>query len=99
MKRLIFLGAFVVIAVTSMVLAQTTTSQAILRTPTGDHQVRYLMQGGETYIAATDVVTALGGTVAPDATGFRVTVSNAVAAFGPDSRYAVIRDDLIEMPT
>ena len=99
MKRLFFLGAFVVIAVTSMVLAQTTTSQAILRTPSGDHQIRYLLQAGETYVSASDVVTSLGGTIAPDATGFRVTISNAVAAFGPDSRYAVIRDDLIEMPT
>ena len=100
MKRLISIGAFVVIAaVTSMVLAQTTTSQAILRTPTGDHQVRYIVQAGETYVAAADVAAALGGTIAPDATGFRVTVNNVIAAFGPDSRFGVIRDDLIEMPT
>src|SRR4051812_17606887 len=99
MKRLISLGAFLVIAATSMVLAQTTTSQAILRTASGDHQVRFLVQNGETYISATDVAAAMGGTLTPDATGFRVTINNAVAAFGPDSRFGVIRDDLIEMPT
>jgi N-acetylmuramoyl-L-alanine amidase len=99
MKRLIFLGAFVIIAVASMVLAQTTTSQAILRTPGGDHQVRFLMQNGETYISAADVAAAMGGTLTPDATGFRVTINNTVAAFGPDSRFGVSRDDLIEMPT
>src|SRR5512132_2085699 len=99
MKRLTTIGAFVVIAVTSMVLAQTTTSQAILRTPSGDHQIRYLVQAGDTYVPAGDVAAALGGTIAPDATGFRVTINSAVAAFGPDSRYGVIRDDLIEMPT
>lgn len=99
MKRLTTIGALVVIAVTSMVLAQTPTSQAILRTPNGDRQVAFLVQAGETYVSAPDVVTALGGTIAPDATGFRITVNNAVAAFGPDSRYGVVRDDLIEMPT
>ncbi|MGZ4808332.1 MAG: N-acetylmuramoyl-L-alanine amidase, partial [Thermoanaerobaculia bacterium] len=86
-------------AVTSMVLAQTATSQAILRTPTGDRQVAYLVQADQTYISANDVVAGLGGTIAPDATGFRVTVNNVIAAFGPDSRYAVVRDDLVEMPT
>jgi len=99
MKRQISIGAFVVIAVTSMVLAQTTTSQAILRTPSGDHQVRYLVQADTTYVSAADVATALGGTITPDASGFRVTINNVVAAFGPDSRFGVIRDDLVEMPT
>jgi N-acetylmuramoyl-L-alanine amidase len=99
MKRLTSLGALVVMAVTSMALAQTTTSQAIFRTPSGDRQIAFIVQAGETYVSAADVVAALGGTIAPDATGFRVTVNNAVAAFGPDSRFGVIRDDLIEMPT
>jgi len=99
MKRHISIGAFVVIAVTSMVLAQTTTSQAILRTPSGDHQVRYLVQADTTYVSAADVAAALGGTITPDATGYRVMINNAVAAFGPDSRFGVIRDDLVEMPT
>ncbi|MGZ7032956.1 MAG: hypothetical protein ACXVIJ_13430, partial [Thermoanaerobaculia bacterium] len=76
MKRLTLISVLVVIAVTSMVLAQTATSQAILRTPTGDRQVAYLVQAGETYVSATDVVAGLGGTIAPDATGFRVTVNN-----------------------
>src|SRR6266852_4958815 len=99
MKRLTSISVLVVIAVTSMVLAQSTTSQAILRTPTGDRQIAFIVQADQTYVAAADVATALGGTIAPDATGFRVTVNNIIAAFGPDSRYGVIRDDLIEMPT
>ncbi|HYO79370.1 MAG TPA: N-acetylmuramoyl-L-alanine amidase, partial [Thermoanaerobaculia bacterium] len=39
-----------------------------------------------------------GGTIVPDNSGFKVTVGEATAAFGPDSRYGVVRDDLIEMP-
>ena len=48
-------------------------------------------------INATEVATGLGGTIAPDANGFKVTVGGATAAFGTDSRYGVVRDDLIEM--
>ncbi|MGZ4809737.1 MAG: hypothetical protein ACXV7D_10465, partial [Thermoanaerobaculia bacterium] len=60
MKRLTLISVLVVIAVTSMVLAQTATSQAILRTPTGDRQVAYLVQADQTYISANDVVAGLG---------------------------------------
>ncbi|HYK05210.1 MAG TPA: N-acetylmuramoyl-L-alanine amidase [Thermoanaerobaculia bacterium] len=97
MKRLLSLGILLVLAVASIVLAQT-SGQATLRTPAGDHPFTYVQQSGQIYVNATEVATALGGTIAPDANGFKVTVGGATAAFGADSRYGVVRDDLIEMP-
>lgn len=97
MKRLFSLGAVVVLALASIVLAQT-SGQATLRTPAGDKPFTYVQQSGQTYVAASEVTTALGGTIAPDSNGYRVTINNVVAAFGPDTRYGVVRDDLIEMP-
>jgi N-acetylmuramoyl-L-alanine amidase len=43
-------------------------------------------------------MAGLGGSFTPDANGYKVTLGNHVAAFGTDSRYGVIREDLIEMP-
>jgi len=97
MKRLLSLGILLVLAVASIVLAQT-SGQATLRTPAGDHPFTYVQQSGQIYVNATEVAAALGGTIAPDANGFKVTVGGATAAFGADSRYGVVRDDLIEMP-
>lgn len=97
MKRLIFSGALLVLAIASIVLAQA-PGQAILRLPSGDRPLTWFQQGGATFVSATDVVTALGGSIAPDNAGYKVTINNNVAAFGTDSRYGVIRDDLIEMP-
>lgn len=64
----------------------------------GDRPITYVIQSGQTYVSATEVAQGLGGTVESDSNGFKVTVNGSVAAFGPDSRYGVIRDDLIEMP-
>lgn len=97
MKRLLSLGLLLALAVASFVFAQT-SGQATLRTPTGDHPFTYVQQADQVYVSATEVAAGLGGTIAPESTGFKITVGNAVAAFGPDSRYGVIRDDLIEMP-
>src|ERR1043166_7978709 len=66
--------------------------------PNGDKPLPTIHQNLLTFFSATDVISALGGTVTPDANGFKVTLNNVVAAFGPDSRFAVVRDDLIEMP-
>ena len=96
-KRLLSLGILLVLAVASIVLAQT-SGQGTLRTPTGDQPFTYVQQSGQTYVNAEQVAAGLGGTLAPDSSGFRVTVGSATAAFGPDSRYGVVRDDLIEMP-
>ena len=97
MKRSLVFTLIALLAVTSIVLAQQ-TAQVTLRTPSGDKPVAIIHQNAMTFFSATDVITALGGTVTPDSTGFKVTLNNVNAAFGPDSRFAVVRDDLIEMP-
>jgi N-acetylmuramoyl-L-alanine amidase len=100
MKRLLPLGALSLFAVASIVFAQVSGGHgsATLRTASGDHPFTYIEQSGQTYVGAAEVAAALGGTLAPDANGFKVTIGNSVAAFGTDSRYGVIREDLIEMP-
>src|SRR3954451_11795562 len=90
MKRLLPLLAIVL-------LAQSPTT-AVLRTPQGDRPVATLVQNGVLYFAADDVVAALGGAVKPDANGFKATIGATTASFGADSRFAVVREDLIEMP-
>jgi N-acetylmuramoyl-L-alanine amidase len=97
MKRLLAVGALTLLAVASIVLAQV-SGQGTLRTPSGDHPFTYIEQGGQTYVSAEQVAAALGGTLTRDANGYKVAIGNNVAAFGADSRYGVIRDDLIEMP-
>jgi len=97
MKRFPFLALFAALAVTTIVVGQA-PNQATLRTPAGDKPIAYMMQNGVAFVSAPDVVTALGGTIQPDSTGYKVTLNNMVAAFGPDTRFAVVKDDLIEMP-
>src|SRR5688500_8131852 len=97
MKRLLSLGTLLLLAVASIVLAQS-SGQGTLRTSAGDTPFTYVVQSGQTYVAAAEVVTGLGGTLAPDANGYKVTLGTTVAAFASDSRFGVVRDDLIEMP-
>ncbi len=73
-------------------------NQAILRTAGGDRPVTVAHQNGQTYFAADEVVAALGGSVTHDGNGFKASLNNTVAAFGTDSRFGVVKDDLIEMP-
>lgn len=97
MKRLTFsiIAAFFTVA--TFVLAQATT-QATLRAPSGDRLIATTQQSGVTYFAVADVLAAVGGSVNADANGFKATVNNTVAAFGVESRFGVVREDLIEMP-
>ena len=97
MKRLTLLAVAILLPLASFVLAQATT-QATLRAPAGDHVISARQQAGVTYFAADEVVAALGGALAADSNGFKATLNNTVAAFGPDSRFGVVRDELIEMP-
>src|SRR3954453_6815654 len=100
MKRFILLTSLALLAAASIVLGQATvqsTTPATLRTQSGDRQIAIAHQNGQTYFSAEDVGAGLGGRVAADAHGYRVTINNNVAAFGPDSRFGVVRDDLIEM--
>jgi N-acetylmuramoyl-L-alanine amidase len=97
MKRFLLPGSLIILGIASLVLAQT-SNQATLRTPAGDKPITFVLQNGQVYVSAADVITALGGTMQPDGTGFKITLNNTVAAFGPDSRFVVVKDDLIEMP-
>lgn len=97
MKRLLVLIIVIILAAASIVLAQQ-GGQATLRTPSGDRPLSTIHQNMMTFFSAADVITALGGTVTPESNGFKVTLNNIAAAFGPDSRFAVVRDELIEMP-
>jgi N-acetylmuramoyl-L-alanine amidase len=82
----------------TLLLAQAATQQATLRTPAGDKPVSIAHQGTQTLFAADEVIAALGGTVTKDSNGWKVTINNTTAVFGTDSRFAVVREDLIEMP-
>jgi N-acetylmuramoyl-L-alanine amidase len=94
MKRLLPL---LILAAASILLAQA-PNQATLRTPTGDRQVTVTHVQGLTLFAADEVIAGLGGAVSPDGTGYKATLNNVTAAFGPESRFGVVRDELIEMP-
>ena len=99
MKRLLSLGSLSALAllVASLVFAQD-SGQATLRTPTATHPFTFVQQADQLYVSAHEVTAGLGGTITPDSSGFKITVGTATAAFGPDSRFGVIRDELIEMP-
>ena len=94
MKRFLPL---LILAVASLLFAQA-PNQATLRTPAGDRQVTVTHVEGVTLFAADEVIAGLGGAVSPDGTGFKANLNNVSAAFGPDSRFGVVRDELIEMP-
>lgn len=94
MKRLFPL---LILAAASILFAQA-PNQATLRTPTGDRLVTITHVQGRPLFAADQVMAALGGAVSPEPTGFKATLNNAVAFFGGDSRFGVVRDELIEMP-
>ncbi|MDQ6799608.1 MAG: N-acetylmuramoyl-L-alanine amidase [Acidobacteriota bacterium] len=95
MKR--FLPLLILAAAT--ILSAQAPNQATLRTPSGDRFVTITHVEGQTLFAADDVMAGLGGSVTPDGAGFKATLNNNLAAFGPDSRFGVIRDELIEMPS
>jgi N-acetylmuramoyl-L-alanine amidase len=96
MNRLMAAG-FAVLAVASIVLAQT-PAQATVRTAAGDRPVAIIRQGGQTYLPVDEVLAPLGATVSPDGSGFKVSLRNTTAAFGTESRFGVVKEDLIEMP-
>ena len=97
MKRSLQLLAILSIAIASLVWAQT-PSQATLRLPGGDHLISTFKLGEQTLFSLDDVVAALGGSVIREQKGFRIKVGNVEAALAADTRFAVVRDDLIEMP-
>jgi N-acetylmuramoyl-L-alanine amidase len=86
------------LALAATIFLAQTPAPAILRTAAGDKPVDTRVVNGLTYFAADEALAALGGNVSRDANGWRGTLGNSVVAFGPDSRFAVVKDDLIEMP-
>jgi N-acetylmuramoyl-L-alanine amidase len=96
MKRLAF-SALGLLALASLLLAQAPTP-ATLRLLSGDRPLSTIQQSGVTYFAADEIMAALGGSMTVESDGFKAALNNTVAAFGTDSRFAVVRDDLIEMP-
>jgi N-acetylmuramoyl-L-alanine amidase len=97
MKRFLLIASLIALAIASIVVGQV-SNQATLRTPAGDKPITFIQQGGQAYVSANEVIGALGGTIQPDSTGFKVVLNNNIAAFGPDTRFAVVKDDIIEMP-
>jgi N-acetylmuramoyl-L-alanine amidase len=97
MKRLLLRSTLPLLAVATILLGQAPAAST-LRTPNGDKPLSVIHQGSQTYFAVDEVITALGGTVRQESGGFKAALGGVEAAFGPDSRFAVVRDDLIEMP-
>lgn len=96
-KRLLPILSLLIVA--ALLLGQSTNpGQGTLRTQGGDKPVAIAHQANLTLFSVDDVVTALGGTVTKDTNGWKATVNNVTAAFGTDSRFAVVKEDLIEMP-
>jgi N-acetylmuramoyl-L-alanine amidase len=91
------LGAFAIIAVASIVLAQI-SSQATLRAPSVQRSITQLDEGGQSYFALDEIMGALGGSVVRDGPGFRVRLNGVEGAVGPGSNYGVVGEELIEMP-
>lgn len=97
MKKLLLASITLLLAIATIVFAQA-GGQATLRTPNGDKPLPVLHENGQTYFSVDDVLAALGGTLVPQGNGFNATLNNVSAAFGPDSRFAVVHEELIEMP-
>lgn len=97
MKRAAALPAVFGLAITSLLLAQS-PFQVTLRLPGGDRQVTIVEQPPHLFVAADELVAALGGSIVRDSRGFRMVIGSAEGAFGSDSRFGVIGENLVEMP-
>lgn len=93
-----FASALILLAQVPAPAPPNPANQATLRTANGDRTITIAHQNGQTYFAADEVIGALGGSVSRDGNGFKASLNKIVAAFGTDSRFGVVRDDLIEMP-
>lgn len=94
MKRISALLA--ILAIASLLLAQSPT-QATFRLAQGDRQITVVEEPTRTLIAADEFVAALGGSIVRDSRGFRLIVDEVEGAFGSDSRFGVVGENLIEM--
>lgn len=97
MRKTIIGIALLALAVAGLVRAQI-LGEVTLNAPTGQVTVRSIEQDGVLFVAADTMISAFGGQLVPDPQGYRVTIENQQAVFGADNRFAVVRDELIEMP-
>lgn len=98
MKRSVIFVFVTAVAIASIVLAQSVPS-VTLQTPAGARTVTVHKDGDQAFFAADEVLSAFNGSIARERNGFRVKLGAVEAAFAQDSRFAVIREDLIEMPS
>lgn len=96
MKRPLLTWLGTALLLTSILLAQSGGS-ATLRVPAGDRPIVAVERPEAIYYPLDTVVEALGGTVSRDGAGFLVTLGGVSAAISPDSRHAVVAEELVEM--
>lgn len=96
MKRISALLAICALAIASLLLAQSPT-QATFRLAQGDRQITVVEEPTRTLVAADEFVAALGGSIVRDSRGFRLIVGELEGAFGSDSRFGVVGENLVEM--
>jgi len=98
MKRVIpAVACITALTIASIVLAQG-GGRARLRSPSGEKSISIVQMDGLTFVAADEVAAALGGTVTPDSQGFKIVLNGIEGVFGTDSRFGVVKEELIEMP-
>lgn len=98
MKRVIpAVACITALTVASIVLAQG-GGRARLRSPSGEKSISIVQMDGLTFVAADEVAAALGGAVTPDSQGFKIVLNGIEGVFGTDSRFGVVKEELIEMP-
>lgn len=98
MKRVIpAVACITALTIASIVLAQG-GGRATLRSPSGEKSISMVQLDGLTFVAADEVAAALGGVVTPDSQGFKIVLNGIEGVFGTDSRFGVVKEELIEMP-
>jgi N-acetylmuramoyl-L-alanine amidase len=94
--------AAVVLAVALAVMATFVLAQspgrATLRSASGEAAVSTLVIDGRLFVSAHEFVAGLGGSIEQDGPGYNVSLLGRRGAFGTDSQYGVVRDELIQMP-
>jgi len=96
MKR--FLAVAVLATAVATVLLAQSPGRATLHSENGDAMVSTIVIEGNLYVAADEFVIGLGGTIEQDGPGYNVSMLGRRGAFGIDSQYGVVRDELIQMP-
>jgi N-acetylmuramoyl-L-alanine amidase len=97
MKAAAGAAMLVLVAAATLVLAQS-PGRATLRSSAGDSVVSTFVIDGNLFVSAHEFVAGLGGTIEQDGPGYNVSLLERRGAFGTDSQYGVVREELIQMP-